>query len=150
MTRQQPPLDPERARKAVRVRSLTNPRGAMCFSQARERIERERRARRAVFLAATSAFVASFGAIVLRDGPALAPAADAQVAPPAAVAGSAPRLALAIDPVLPGNPDRPVIPLPVATATPAVVAAKPTAAPPRPQVVVSKPARRSHVRTQSS
>ena len=170
MTRQQPPLDPERVHKAVRARALTNPRGAMGFSQARERIERERRARQAVFLTALTAFVGSFVGIMLRDGTGDPSIAVAESGSPSAVmASGAPRTPGSPGLALPG-PDRPTIPLPgnavasngttasgVATEPTPIppqpvraAAAEPKMTPPRPQVAVSRPARKSHARTKSS
>jgi hypothetical protein len=54
----------ERARRIAQVRRLTDPLGAMGHRQTGERIEREAGARRAVFVAALAAFVASLGIIV--------------------------------------------------------------------------------------
>lgn len=54
------------ARKAVIARQLTDPLGRLGFRHARPRVEREARARRAVFVTALGAFAATFVAITGR------------------------------------------------------------------------------------
>jgi hypothetical protein len=55
--------------KLVRVRALTDPLGALGYRQTRQRIEREERARRTIFVAVLTAFVALLGLISRTPGP---------------------------------------------------------------------------------
>lgn len=123
-----PTWSPARAQKAVRVRALTDPLGALGFRQTQARIEQERRARRAVFLAALASFVGTFAAITLRA----APPEPRAPAPPADMAGDQRIL------------DR------TAATTRANAAAAPLAPSSSIQLLPPQPARRVHVRTRAS
>lgn len=81
----------ERARKAVRVRALTDPLGAMGFRDSRARIAREGRARRLAAAGAAVTFVGSFGFIVWSShasGAANVAQADASVSGAGAIAAA--------------------------------------------------------------
>ncbi|HEU0115523.1 MAG TPA: hypothetical protein VFQ80_12645 [Thermomicrobiales bacterium] len=124
-----PTFNPARAQKAVRVRALTDPRGALGVRQTGARVERERQARRAVFLATLASFVGTFAAIALRAAPP-APTAPADAA-------SSDRLVLAR--------------AAEATTANTTAAAAPIAQSPSVQVAPpTHPARRMHARTHAS
>ena len=78
------PLAADRLHKAVRARALTDPLGAKGLRRTRQRVERETRARRAVFTVVIAAFVACFGFIATSRGGARNAAADSssQTQPP--------------------------------------------------------------------
>lgn len=129
-----PTFSPARAEKAIRVRALTDPLGALGGRQTSARVERERRARRAVFLAALASFAGAFAAISLRA----APPAPAAPAPPASASGDAAGR-LALDRASgAGEPNMAVPQAPVARSASVQIA--------RP----AQPARRPHVRTRAS
>lgn len=58
----------ELARKVARLRACTDPLGAKGFRRTRERVDREARARRGLFVAALAGFVAFLGVVARGNG----------------------------------------------------------------------------------
>lgn len=76
-------FDPVRAHYAARLCALTDPLGGLGFRRTDVRVERERQARRAVFVATFASLVGAFAAIALGA----APAEEGPAAPPPPRAG---------------------------------------------------------------
>lgn len=76
--------DPNRGRKVVRVRRLVDPLGALGHRDPRPRLEREGRARRALFAGAFAAFAGYLGLVAAAPRSPAAPPAAADPSLPAA------------------------------------------------------------------